>query len=340
MRPPVRRLIATLSFIALLCPGLAIAASTFKIATIAPEGTNWMTEMRAVAERIEQRTGGEVKLKFYPGGVMGSDQAVLRKMRIGQLQGGALSGGGLSSIYPDADIYSMPFLFRSVEEVRYVRDKLDGRIAKGLAEQGVVLLGIADGGFAYLFSEQPIASVEDIKPRKVWVPEGDQVASAVFQELGVSPIGLPIADVYTSLQTGLIDTVGATPTSLIAFQWHTKMAYRTETPMLFLTGGLVIDRNAFGRLSEAHQAVMREELKVSFERLSEVNIEDNQAAWAALEGQSVDDVEVSPEELASWRAAAERARAKLVSDGVYSAEMLELVNSHLQAFRQQQSTSR
>ena len=85
-----------------------VEARVFKIATISPDGTFWMQEMRAGAEEIKKQTQGRVVFKFYPGGVMGSDESVLRKIRIGQLQGGAVTAGSLVSIDPDIAIYELP----------------------------------------------------------------------------------------------------------------------------------------------------------------------------------------------------------------------------------------
>ena len=94
-------------------------ALDIKIATLAPDGTLWMQEMRKGAEEIARRTDGRVVFKFYPGGSMGSDRNVLRKIRAGQLHGGMLTGGALSDIYTDAQLYGLPFLFRSYEELDY-----------------------------------------------------------------------------------------------------------------------------------------------------------------------------------------------------------------------------
>src|SRR5690606_35509804 len=66
---------------------LPAVAAELKVATIAPDGSHWMREMRAAAAEIEERTGGSVEIKFYPGGVMGNDAQVLRKIRVGQLHG-------------------------------------------------------------------------------------------------------------------------------------------------------------------------------------------------------------------------------------------------------------
>jgi TRAP-type C4-dicarboxylate transport system substrate-binding protein len=88
-----------------LLPAISMA-TTLKIATIAPDGTSWMSEMRKGAEEIKARTDGRVSFRFYPGGIMGNDKSVLRKIRAGQLHGGAITGGGLAEVYPEANVYS------------------------------------------------------------------------------------------------------------------------------------------------------------------------------------------------------------------------------------------
>lgn len=117
------------------------AAETFKIATLAPEGSAWMTEMRAGAKGIEKRTEGRVKFKFYGGGVQGNDKQVLRKMRIGQLHGGAFVSSGLRMLQPDSELFGLPLLFNSADEVHYVREQMDDKLRQNLEDAGYVNFG-------------------------------------------------------------------------------------------------------------------------------------------------------------------------------------------------------
>jgi len=216
------RYLLALCLAALLSPLAQAAPTTLKIATIAPDGTGWMKLMRKAADEIESQTQGRVKVRYFPGGVQGSDKSVLRKIQIRQLQGGAVSVGALSSITNMTQLYSLPFTFRNLDEIRAVRGEFDPYIAKALEEKGYTLLGLSEGGFAYLMSNSPLRSSVDVRTKKVWVPEGDIISQTTFENGKVEPISLPISDVYTSLQTGLIDTVGANLSSVIALQWHTK----------------------------------------------------------------------------------------------------------------------
>ena len=110
-------------------------AKTYKVATIAPDGLSWMKQFRSSVKQIELVTDSRVKFKIYPGGIMGNDATVLRKMKIGQLHGGVVAAGTLTRFYPDLQVYNLPLTFRSYDEVDYIRDRMDDRIIEGLRGQ-------------------------------------------------------------------------------------------------------------------------------------------------------------------------------------------------------------
>ena len=315
---------------------VGVAAKTLKFATLAPAGTTWMKEMKVGADKVKKRTDGRVKLKFYPGGVMGNDQSVHRKIKIGQLHGGAFTQVGLAQVSSSVQVMGLPMLFRSLEEVDYVRERMDPIVKQKMEESGFVLLGISEGGFARILSKQPMQDLEALRNSKVWVPEGDKVGLAVFEGLGISPISLPISDVFTGLQTGLIETVPVNPTSAIAFQWHTSTAYMTDIPITFLTGLLAVTKSEFDKLSDEDQAVLREEMGAVFKRLDELNRIDNQAAKEALQQQGITFVMPNPGEAERWRKISDKSIDDMVAEGVISAKIVEQIRGHLQTFRNQQ----
>ncbi len=324
--------ITTALFLALLSITRA-QAQDIKIATIAPDGTAWMQEMRNGAAEIARRTAGRVNFKFYPGGAMGNDKDVLRKIRAGQLQGGAITGGGLAEVYPDDQIYSLPFMFHSYDEMDYVRGKMDGLITQGMEQHGYISFGLAEGGFAYLMSSNPIRTVDDLKKEKVWIPEGDKISRNIFEALGISPIPLPLTDVLTGLQTGLITTVGASPTGAIALQWHTKIKYVTDTPLMYFYGAMVVDKRAFAKLSQADQAVVRSVMQGVFDKLNRQIRQDNVKAGDALRQQGVQFVQLPPGELEKLRQIADQSNSKLATQGIFSQDALKILESHLQSYR-------
>lgn len=320
---------------ALLLLSLSAEAVTLKMATLVPDGTSWMREFKAAASEVEKRTEGRVKLKFFPGGVMGSDKSVMRKMRVGQLHGGAISGGALAEHYSGAQIYSLPFLFRNYDEVRHVRELVDPAIKAGLEKKGFVVLGISEGGFAYLMSDKPIQTSDDLTEQKVWIPEGDVISLETFKSAGISPISLPVSDVYTGLQTGLIDTVGINPTGAIALQWHTKVKYLTNEPLLFIMGYMVVDKRAFKKVSSADQVVVKEAVAAAFGRLDALNRKDDEGAFQALQANGVSAVNLSDEDRQKWKKVSDAALDALAQQNVYPVELLQKIQAKLASYRSQ-----
>ena len=313
-----------------------IHAKTLKIATLAPAGTTWMKEMKAGAKQISERTEDRVKIKFYPGGVMGNDQSVHRKIKIGQLHGGAFTPGGLAIIDSSIQSLGLPMQFRSLEEVDYVRSRMDTVLKQEMEKKGFVILGISEGGFARILSKQPMRDLESIRNSKVWVPEGDKIGQTVFRALGITPISLPISDVFTGLQTGLIETVAVNPTSAIAFQWHTSTAFMTDVPISYIIGVLAVEQKTFGKLSAADQQVVREEMGKVFERLDKINRADNAAAKTALQNQGITFVTPEPGEVEQWRSISDQSVDEMLERGVISTDVVKQVRSHLQSFRNNQ----
>ncbi len=326
----------------IVCTALLLAANssfavTLKIATLVPNGTTWMKEFKVAARDVKEKTEGRVKLKFFPGGVMGSDQSVLRKMRVGQLHGAAMPAAALAGFYNGAQIYGLPFLFKDYAEVRHVRPLLDADVEAGLAANGIVLLGISEGGFAYLMSNRPLHSSEDLQQQKVWIPEGDVISQSIFASAGVTPVSLPVSDVYTGLQTGLIDTVGINPTGAIALQWHTKVKSVTDEPLLFLMGTMVVSQRAFKKVNAADQQVVKAAVSAAFARLDKVNRSDDDKARKALEDSGVEFVALSDADRLQWQALAEQSLEDLASKAVYPVELLQQVQDSLAAYRKAQA---
>lgn len=280
-------------------------AVDIKIATVAPDGSRWMQQMRAGAEEVNQRTGGRVAIKFYPGGVMGNDAQVLRKIRIGQLQGGMFTAGGLGDRYGALNLYGIPFLFRSLEEVDAVRAKVDPELIAGLDKAGFVTFGFIEGGFANLLANEPIRSVEDMRRKKVWVPEGDPISFMAMEALGLSPAVLPVTDVLTGLQTGLIEIAFASPVAALVLQWHTKTKYITELPISYSMGIFAIEKGAYAGLGAQDQQVVREVMGRYVQSLDREARDDNRRAAEVLATSGLQSVTVDAADVDGWRSTIE-----------------------------------
>ncbi|MEM7097577.1 MAG: TRAP transporter substrate-binding protein DctP [Pseudomonadota bacterium] len=311
----------------------AAHAVTLKLATLSPEGSGWMKVLRKHAKNIEDRTNGEVKFKLYPGGVMGDDKAVLRKIRVGQLHGAVMTAGGLVQVFPDVVLYNLPLMFRSDAEVDYVRQHLDQEMMRRMEEKKFVGFGFAEVGFAYPMMQDPATSVGQLRGRKVWAPDNDPGALKAYQAFRISPIPLPIADVLAGLQTGLIDSIGSPPIGAIALQWHTQIQYALEVPLIYTYGVLAISERAFKKLDSAQQAIVREELGAAVETVNASSRADHISAKEAITRQGIEWLTPSETELAEWQKLADQASQDTVDDGYISADLYEQVQTLLNTFR-------
>jgi TRAP-type C4-dicarboxylate transport system substrate-binding protein len=310
-------------------------AADIKIATVAPDGSHWMQQMRAGAEEVKTRTAGRVTLKFYPGGVMGNDAQVLRKIRIGQLQGGAFTAGGLAERYNGLNLYGIPLLFNSLDEIDAVRSQLDPELAAGLERAGFVTFGFIEGGFANLLSNEPIRSVDDMRRKKVWVPEGDAISFLAMQTMGLSPSVLPVTDVLTGLQTGLIEITFASPVAALVLQWHTKVKYITDLPISYSMGVLAIDKGAYSALSAEDQRVVREVMSRYVQQLDHEARDDNRKAMEVLVQSGLTTVPVDAADVTSWRKTIEsihpQLRARPDIDAALFDRLLAILAEHRRA---------
>lgn len=329
------RLVALI--LALTVTASAQAATTLKIATLSPEGTGWMVELRTAAKAIQARTDDGVKLKIYPGGVMGDDKAVLRKLRVGQLHGAAMTSGGVLQPYPDIALYNLPLVFRNAQEVDYVRARLDAKLMAGLRQQKFVGFGLAEVGFAYPMTKDRLTSVADFQDQRVWAPDNDPGALKAYSSFDITPIPLPIADVLTGLQTGLIDSIGSPPIGAIALQWHTQVDYALDLPLMYVYGLFAITERAFNRMSESEQAIVTEELSAAVARVDSASRKDNESAGRALVGEGLEWLTPSEPELAEWYAIADDANAKLKANNYVSPAMFDELMALLQEYRASQT---
>jgi TRAP-type transport system periplasmic protein len=304
-----------------------------KIATLSPEGSVWMQKMEEGAGELARKTNNRVQIKYYPGGVMGDDKAVLRKIRIGQLQGGAFVSGSLSGIYPDNQIYGLPLFFRSFKEIDYVRKHMDPLIMEGFEKHGMVIFGIAEGGFAYVMSTVPIRTVEDMRRQKVWIPDNDSMILEAVEAFDITPIPLSIADVRAGLQTGLINTVTTPPIGALALQWHTQIKYLMDEPLLYIYGVLAVDRKVFERIAPGDQKIFREIMGNVFNALDRRNREDNIKAMQTLRNQGIEFIKPSPKALEVWFKDASEVPKRLIKTGRLSREMVDTLNRLIKQYR-------
>ena len=223
--------------------------------------------------------------------------------------------------------------FRSLDEVDYVRKKMDPILLGALEKEGYTAFGIAEGGFAYILSKNPIRSLGDLRQRKLWIPDDDPNILEGVKAFDLKPIPLSIADVLAGLQTGLIDTITTPPIGALALQWHTQVKYLMDVPFMYICALLVADQKAFSRLSPGDQPVVREILSRMFTEIDRQNRADNIKAMAALRNQGIKFITPSPEALAELREYSGKVPRHLIETGRFSPGIVNVLEDELNAYR-------
>ena len=330
-------------FLLLLCAFTARADEPYvlKFATLAPAGSTWMNVIAEWAGKVEKESQGRLKFKFYPGGVSGDEPDMIRKIRFGQIHGAAMTGHGIGSIYSPARVLEIPFLFRDYEEVDYVRAQMMPEIRAGFRKNDYELLGWMELGFIRFFSRTPIHSMDDLKKRRIWLWQGDPLGAAFFTASNIAPVPLPITEVFTSLSTGLIDTVIAPPLGAIALQWFTKTPYMTEVPMADGIGGLVVSSKFFNRLPKDLQELLLRTGNEASEKLLVETRKDNEKSLGVLKQNGVTFTlawkDIKEADVFSIR---DRAAADLAKSGYIPAEVYDRARKALAEYREKKAKQR
>ena len=312
---------------------------TIKFATLAPEGSTWLRVMRDFDKAVREDSGGRLGFKLYPGGVAGDEKDVIRKIRLGQYNGGGFTGIGIGEVAKKVRILDAPLLFRNYDEVDYIIQKYEKDFAEALEEGGFVLLGWAEVGFVYVFSDRLLTSLEELKNSKAWMWEGDPIAQAAYKAIGVSPVPLSITDVMSSLQTGMINAIYSSPYALIALQWFTRVGYASTQPLADALGAAIISKKVFDSLPDDLKTLLLANARKYIGRLTPSSRQDNAKAIETLKRRGMVFTQ-PPKDLAARSESLGAEARRLLVGTLFTKEFLDEVEGALGSFRQVHASSR
>ncbi len=314
-----------------LCQG-SQAQTQIRLATLAPHGTTYHQEMLAMGERWQQQG---VKLTIYTEG-MGSEPEIVRRMRIGQLQAGLLTVGGLAAIDDSvAALQEMPMMFRSLDEAVYVRQQLRSELDKRLYDKGFVVLFWSDSGWVRVFSRDLAVHPDDLcKRMKMFVtagPGGDHQVE-IMKALNCHPVQLEWDNLIPALQTGLVDAAATAPMLALAGQFNLMAHHMLELNWVPLVGALVVTRKAWEGIPPATQQALRQAAEVAGENIQSRSRIESAQAVEAMRKRGMQVHAVTPAVEAEWRAMAEHVYPT-VRGGIVPAEMFDRVQQLLAKYR-------
>lgn len=303
-----------------------------KMGTLAPEGSSWHQILKQMGEKWSKAPGGGVTLRIYPGGVLGDEPDLVRKMRINQIQAAALSAVGLTDIDPSVSALQIPMMFRSWEELDAVRDKLRPELERRLAEKGFVVLNWGDAGWVMFFAKEPFATPSDIKKMKLFVWAGDNKSIDLWKSAGYQPVPLASTDILPGLQTGLINAFDTTPLLALSSQWFGLAKHMLDLKWAPLVGATVVTRRTWDRVPPASREAIQQAAAEAGERLKGEIRAANDKAIEAMKEHGLVVHPATPEIEAAWRTEAEAFYPK-VRGTIFPADMFDEVKRLRDAYR-------
>jgi TRAP-type transport system periplasmic protein len=230
----------------------------------------------------------------------------VRRMRLGQLQAALLTVSGLSQIDPSVTaLQEMPLVFRSLDEVQYVRESMRPQLERRMLDKGFVVLFWGDAGWVRFFSRQPALHPRDFKNMKMFVEAGEPVHVEMMKSTGYHPVALEWSDALISLQTGMIDAVPTTPFYSLAGQFYLVANHLLTVNWVPLGGAVVITRKAWEGLSPQTQAELRKSAVEAGAQITKRGREENEEAIEAMKKKGLQVHTLTPQLEAEWQKMAE-----------------------------------
>ena len=314
----------------------ARAETRLKIATLAPEGSTWVSGLRALDHELQANTARRVGLRVYPGGVQGDDPAILDSAQAGRLDGAALTGVGMGRLVAWSRVLELPFQLDGRAEAAALRAHLDAELRAAFAAKGWAVLGWLEVGPLYLFSRDEIRRPGDLASARPWVLPGDPFAARLLADLGAAAVELPLGKVREALARGKLDTVYHAPAACLALQWSDKVRFMLGLPLAVGAGLLAVRESSLAELAPADRAALVEIAGAAAARIIDETARVNRAARETLLGSGMRVVELAPPEVAAFRAAgwnAARALAGTGPDALFTSSLLQRVERRLRAGR-------
>lgn len=313
--------------------GAAERTVRIRLGTLAPKGSSAFKHLQSMGEQWRKISGESLSLTIYPDGTMGGEADMVRRMRIGQLQAGLLTAVGLSEIEPAVTgLQNLPLMFRSLEEVDYIGDKLQPLLEKRLEEKGFVVLFWVDAGWVYFFSKDPIRTIDELRQAKLFAWAGNRDQVDLYKSTGFNPVPLETVDILPNLQTGLITAVPMPPFVALASQVDGPAPNMLDLRWAPLVGAAVISKRTYDSISPSLQAPFKKAAAAAGLAIKEDNRRESADSIKAMQQRGLRVQSITPEVEADWRRQVEEAYPK-IRGSMVPADIFDRVVELLKEYR-------
>jgi len=303
-----------------------------RFASLAPDGSTWTEMLKSFSKEISKDTKDNIRFRIFPGGISGDEFDVIRRMNLGTINTAGFTGVGLGQILPDIRVLDLPMLFNTYEEIDYVSEKLRPYFEAEFLKKGFIFLAYSEIGFVNLFSTKEYKTLDAMRGMKMWVWDSDPLAKAMFTELKISPNPLPITDVFTSLETGLIESVYVSPLAAIAMQWFTKTKHMITLKLTNSNGAILMTKKMFDTFSKEEQKLLKEKFLQFSKDLNSASRRDNELAYETLKTNKVEFISLDEKEVKIFENSSISLWNKMAGS-LYSKELLNKVLNYRKEFR-------
>ncbi len=309
---------------------------TIKVGSVAPRNSPWDKALTAISGRWSEISGGRVSLKIYPGGIAGAEGDMLRKVKLGALDGAVLSSMGLNKISPDLLILTMPLVIKTKPELDYVMDKIEPTYEKIMQKKKFKLIGWAMAGWMKIFSRNPVRYPKDLMNQKLGFTSGEEVLTQLLKDMGFRVIPSDSIDWLSSLQSGRVDALLISPLIAAAYQVFTLADNMLDYPISPLLGAIVLSDRAWRKIPAQYHdeflSVVAEEVK----KLDLASQELEGKAFQLLLDHGLNVTEATPEIDAAWTTLIEKFYKKEGIIGtVISRDVFDEATGYAKEYRKQ-----
>ncbi len=262
----------------------AQSKAVFKAADVQPAGYPTVAATESLGKKLEAATGGRLSVQMYPSAQLGGEKETIEQTQIGAIQLLRVSAGALGPIVDDINVVNMPFLFKNTAHAQRMMDgplgqELLDRISANANANLVALCWMDAGARSIYDTKKPIKSVEDLKGLKIRVI-GNPIFIDMMNALGGNGIAMGYDQVFSALQTGVIDGAENNPPSYVFSNHYTAAKYFSLTEHLIIPEVLLFSKRAWTALSADDQKLIK-----TFAR--EAQIEEREL-WNKYERQAMD----------------------------------------------------
>jgi TRAP-type C4-dicarboxylate transport system substrate-binding protein len=318
----------------LLLPVSALSqAIQLRVASVVPKNSLYHQSLLEMGEAWRTAQGTNARFTVFTDGSQGGESEIVRRMRIGQLQGALISVVGLRDIELSiAALQNLPLLFRNWEEIDYVRDKMRVGMEKRFLDKGFVVIGWGDAGWVRFFSKEVAFSPNDFKSRKFFAWGSEPEQQAIMKSLGYTPIALETGDALAAIQTGMIDVLPSTPYFALASQVYGTAKHMLDINWAPIVGALVVTQKAWDSMSPAaHEALRKAGEKAGIAMRTQARKEVDEAV-AAMQKRGLTVNRPSEAQMREWNTLAEQLYPR-IRGAMVPAETFDEVFLHLRAYR-------